>query len=410
MKRIFFLALIVILIITGFLMFTESKEVGNEIIDDGLYGIENMEFKDPREAAELFFQREYDSIMEHSDDEIKIIEGGITNFEKVNSYSGYLDGQLDVFKLEYKIKAEDPEMFNVIEYNEDNSITHAKMSLGKPLIVFENKNNLNKFMGLIYLGEIGNESTIGIEIELIKFLEEKGLKLKETFGGNHNLVEYKLREGGTYKILLSQPIKDGKEGIWAIDRWMDNHGNIYFPYIESDLNLQEYYSAIQERVDQDEDKNLLDYEYVALDFIQNYAGINFDIDIKLDEFYTLPINKYYGYVMDIKKYEWGENNFIDFDKVEFLTEEDEERLKELEIDPNILPNGYHINNPSSYPDSFIIEKDKNTKFYIIDDSGVSLKEVKEPEFIEYAKENKDRLYEIVEEGFDLIKVSEVYLP
>ena len=406
-----FLVLAVIIILTGFFMFTKSKEFSNGITDDELYGIQNMEFKDPREAADIFFQREYDSIIESSDDEINILEKGITNFEKVYSYSGYLDGELDVYKLEYKIEAEDPDMFNVIEYDQNNSITQAKMSLGSPLMIFENTGKTNRFMGLIYPGEIGNESISGIEIELIKFLEEKGLKDRETFEGNHNLVEYKLRQGGSHKILLSQPIKQGKDGIWAIDRWMDNHGNIYYSYIESDLDLKTYYSQLQEKVDSGGDENLLDYEYVALEFIQNPIGIEFTTDIRLDEFYALPINKYYGYIMEIKKYEWSEDNFIDMDKVEFLNMvDDEERLKELGIDTNILPNGYHINNPSSYPESFIVEKDKGTKFYIIDDLGVNLKEVEEEEFVQYTKENKDRLYEVVEEGFNIIKVSEVYLP
>ncbi|NLP45665.1 MAG: hypothetical protein GX347_01300, partial [Epulopiscium sp.] len=121
--------LITIVIIIGFFMFTKSRQ-HQEMTNDSLYEIENREFKDPRKAADLLFKKEYEAVLNHSDDGIKILEKGITHFEKIYSYTGYLNGDIDIYKWEYKIKAEDPEMFNVIEYQEDNSITEEKMSLG----------------------------------------------------------------------------------------------------------------------------------------------------------------------------------------------------------------------------------------------------------------------------------------
>lgn len=402
--------LIIIVIIIGFFMFTKSKQ-HQEMTNDSLYEIENREFKDPREAADLLFKKEYETVLNHSDDGIKILEKGITHFEKIYSYTGYLNGDIDIYKWEYKIKAEDPEMFNVIEYQEDNSITEEKMSLGKPLLIFKNNGNTHKFMGIIYLGERGgNETKIGVEIELIDFLENKGLKAKETFTGNHHVAEYKLREGGSYKILLSQPAKEGEDGIWCVDRWMDNHGMMYYEYIESELDLKTYYNQIQGKADAGKDKSRLDYKDVALNFIKNNAkdyDFDYSLNVTLEDFYTLPVNQYYGYIMETKKYEWSENNFIDFDKVEFLTLEDKERLHDLEIDENRLADGYYINNPTSYPDSFIIEKDKDTKFYVLDDSGKNNKEIGEKDFIEYVKNNKNNLYKIVEIGFDVIEIREI---
>ena len=83
------------------------------------------------------------------------------------------------------------------------------------------------------------------------------------------------------------------------------------------------------------------------------------------------------------------------------------RLHDLAIDENRLADGYYINNPTSYPDSFIIEKDKDTKFYVLDDSGKNNKEIGEKDFIEYVKNNKNNLYKIVEIGFDVIEIREI---
>ncbi len=115
--------------------------------------------------------------------------------------------------------------------------------------------------------------------------------------------------------------------------------------------------------------------------------------------------------MELVKYDWSEDYTVHFDKAEFLHNVDPgdlERLKELGVDPNKLDNGFYIHNPTSYPDSFKIDKD--TEFYIIDHSTAKAIKVSEDEFIEHYNKNKDALYMLEDESFKLIKVMEIYLP
>lgn len=58
---------------------------------------------------------------------------------------------------------------------------------------------------------------------------------------------------------------------------MDNNGNLYFDYIDSDLELYDYYKNLQ----YSEYENYLNYRAVALDFIKNKQGIYYAQDYNL---------------------------------------------------------------------------------------------------------------------------------
>lgn len=428
------LVLIFILVITGFFIFSKPKTPGLQVnISEGMedeYGLYNKIFEDPREAVDIILEREVERVKEYTRQDINIEEAQVTNFKWLYHYEDYLDMPIEVFDFAYRIEGKELLDYPFTDIHPDGSLTEEGLGTGRPLLAFaivDYKDYRNgtyilpkyEFLGFIYYGELYSNTKAEIEIGLIELLENLGLKEYGTFPGDHILVEYKLRQGETYKLLLSQPAKSGQEGIWCVDRWMDNNGNLYHPIIKGKLSLKEYYGQIQDQVDGGQDLDLLKGEEVALNFVRDYLNIDyakdysfpFKKDASVEDFLVKPVNEYYGYIMELVEYDWSDSLFIHFDKLEYLHSvkaEDVERLKELGVDPDELNNGYHIHNPSSYPETFKIEED--TKFYLIDYSNVSQMEVSLEEFIEFYEENQDTLFMVEDSGSKLRKLAQVYLP
>lgn len=428
------IVLIVVVVVSIFFIFTRPKDdenVNNYVgeVENDEYGLYNRTFKDPRDVAKIIFNKELEKVKEHIHENVKIEEAKITKFKGLYSYEGYLDNPIGVFAFEYIIKGKELLDYPFVDIAADGAITEENLGVGKPLLAFaivDGKYKNGKyiggkyeFLGFIFCGEFYLDTKAEIEIGLNELLENRGLKGPEIFPGNHILSENKLKEGGTHKLLLSQPAKTGKGGIWCVDRWMDENGNMYYNIIPSDLSLKEYYAEIQEQVDNGENQDLLDGEKVALKFIEEHLGpsyakayrFEFYENASIDDFLIKPTNQYFGYIMELVKYDWSENYTVHFDKAEFLHNVDPgdlERLKELGVDSNKLDNGYYIYNPTSYPASFTIDED--TEFYIIKLGDTHAVKVSEDEFIEHYNKNKDALYMLEDENFKLRKVMEVYLP
>lgn len=89
----------------------------------------------------------------------------------------------------------------------------------------------------------------GQEIALRKFFKGKGILPHETFSGNHILVKFILTTGETSQLLLSQPVKQGEQGIWTVERWMDTRGNEYYETPETEETLAAYYAGLQAGAD-----------------------------------------------------------------------------------------------------------------------------------------------------------------
>ena len=417
------LILVIVVVISAFFIFTKPKVNGEDIIghvEDDEYGIYNKKFKDPREVADIIFNKELEKVKEYTREDVKIEEAKITKFEGLYSYEDYLDNSIEVFEFEYIIRGKELLDYPFVDISNDGALTEENLrGIGKPLLAFLNKGNKYEFLGFIFSGELYSDSKAEIEIGLNELLENRGLKGPEIFPGNHIISENKLKEGGTHKLLLSQPAKTGKGGIWCVDRWMDENGNMYYNVIPSNLSLKEYYAKLQEQVDNGENQDLLDGEKVALKFIEDHLGpsfaktyrFKFQKNASVEDFLVKPTNQYFGYIMELVKYDWSEDYTVHFDKVEFLHDVDPgdlERLKELGVDPNRLDNGFYIYNPTSYPASFTIDED--TEFYIIKLGDTQPVKVSEDEFIKHYNENKDALYMLEDEDFKLLKVVQRYLP
>lgn len=74
-------------------------------------------------------------------------------------------------------------------------------------------------------------------------------------------------------LILSQPVTRGDKGIWCVERWKDDNGNIY-PYFpaEDGIPSAQYYSGLQAGSDTGRDTSWLDPEQAALAFAKKYFG------------------------------------------------------------------------------------------------------------------------------------------
>ena len=108
----------------------------------------------------------------------------------------------------------------------------------------------------------------------------------ETYSGEHRYLRYypyrAYPEVDTtenkemyYTIMLSQPVKQGSEGIWCVERVYDaaEYGYIYaiFPR-EDDRSAMEVYAELQASADEGNDRELLDPLRVALEFVKARYG------------------------------------------------------------------------------------------------------------------------------------------
>jgi len=72
-----------------------------------------------------------------------------------------------------------------------------------------------------------------------------------------------------WTLILSQPVKQGDTGIWCVERWKDQNGNIY-TYFPDDNGTPstKYYAERQAECDSGSDMSWLDPKQVALAFVK----------------------------------------------------------------------------------------------------------------------------------------------
>ncbi|HOM43610.1 MAG TPA: hypothetical protein PK481_08765, partial [Bacillota bacterium] len=72
-----------------------------------------------------------------------------------------------------------------------------------------------------------------------------------------------------WTLILSQPATQGDTGIWCVERWKDQYGNIY-PYFpdEKGIPSKEYYAALQAECDAGKDTAWLEPKQAALAFVK----------------------------------------------------------------------------------------------------------------------------------------------
>ena len=395
------------------------------------------------DCANLYIEQEiehYENI-EQNGDSIKIIDSKITKLEKIAQFDNLMEDHVEVWQLEYRLKPDDISKIVLAGgMNEIDGWVTDESSMGHPLLVFTYKTKQLKYLGNMWSGDGANgniETLAGQEILTRVFLEDKGLIPNESYEGEHAIAEFIMSTGETGKLLLSKPIKQGKDGIWCVERWMDGNGTVYyevprtnetpgvinygFSEIEkTEKGIEDYYAQLQELSKEDTYKWLRDAKIVALDYINNVLNQPYTIeqlkleikeDAKLEKFYETPTSEYIGYISNFLK---DGKTFFYLDRVEWLSGiKDSDRLKELGIDPLMLDNGYYIYNPATYPDFF--QTNEKSKFYIIDwgetlsEKEVSLEQFKE--FIDHLeKVNSNIPFRVTTKDGYVKEIREQYIP
>ena len=372
--------------------------------------------------ANKYMQGKIENIESSEFTDVKIVDSKITKLEIVGTFDNLLPYPIEIWTLEYRLKPDD--MNNVMlagGMNEIDGWITEDSSMGKPMMVFSYKNftkNKNpEYLGNIWNGEMDLSNLAGQETALRILLEGKGLLPNETYSGNHVLVKFQLSTGETCQLLLSQPVKKGDSGIWCVERWMDGTGNLYYERPITDKMISEYYQELQDDVDSGQRSELMDPLYVALDWINNDLGQNVTID-QLDsdfsatakDFMKSPESTYLGYISD---FTIGDNSnpYFHLDQVEWLTEEDAERLKALNINPKDLDNGYYIYNPNNYPMFHQVTED--TTYSIIDWAGdAKQKTVSFDEFLDSFEKYGETMppYRVVTKDGYVTSITEHYIP
>lgn len=345
----------------------------------------------------------------------KIVDSKITKLERLSTFENILPSSIELWCIEYRLKPEDMSKVIVAGGMQeiDGWITEDG-SMGKPILVLSYEGDNLKQLGILYTSEYKLDTLAAQETAVRNMLESKGLLPNETYKGNHVVIKFPLSTGEISQLLLSQPVIQGNKGIWTVERWMDGNGTIYYEYPETDIKIGEYYKDLQKQFENGESIYLGNPVEVGYDFIINYLGQILvrkgDLIIKdpatIEDFMEPPISHHIGYISELSL----EENLFHLDRVEFLGLEDEERLKELNINPNELPNGFYIHNPNSYPDSLFLSDE--TEYYLINWHDIATpKSVTKKDLIEYIEgSDYDPLFNIFTKDGYVIKIEEQYIP
>ena len=348
----------------------------------------------------------------------KIIDKKITKLEKMASFDELLpSAKLELWSLEYRLKPED--MSKIVlagGMNEVDGWITEETSMGKPILVFSYDKSAPQFLGALWSGETDLSTLARQETALRNFLETRGKLPGETYGGNHMVVKFPVFTGETYKLLLSQPVVQGEQGIWCVERWMDGNGTVYYVVPDTDTKIADYYKELQKQSDEGHNPSLSDPLQVAMDYIKNGLGqvqvsedtLVQEVPATIEDFIKTPESEFIGFISNFQIDKNSKTSF-NLDPIEWLTLEDAERLKELNINPDIdMPNGFYIYNPDSHPMFFQVAED--AKYYIINWKNLSHKSVSVEDFKEYIEQYDLRPFIIVTKDGYVQSIKERYKP
>ena len=249
-------------------------------------------------------------------------------------------------------------------------------------------------------------------------LEEKGYLTPETYPGNHIIVDVSLHQQKGYsdqRLLLSQPAKQGADGIWCVERWSDELGHLYYNYV-SGAEEDVYYAEQQAQCDEGHKVGLLNPEDVAMTFLRDEMGLwsvtTDDIVVRegtLEDFYGDMSSKQFGYILELD----FENEWLRLNEAQWYTEENRERLAQVHLDPNMeMPNGYYIR---TWENDRTMDMGKRPEILVVEftENGVEQKQLKSWKELQKHLEEEGGGYLpfwITSENGVVTKVEEQYVP
>lgn len=373
---------------------------------------------DERDLAEAYVEENIFSLEKGPEPVPKITASRITKLERLQTFDNLLPSTLALWELEYRLKPDNPEQaLRSGNLNLENGWITEETSMGKPLLIFSYEQGSPKMMGVLYSsGETEDFSTeSGRETALRKFLESSGRLPHPSYKGDHALVLFPMSTGETAQLLLSQPADPGPTGIWAVERWKDSNGNEYLVTPPAEGSVTDYYLNLQADADSGRSVQLLDQAKVSLSFIKGELGQpitsadQLEIRPYSDEAYAAsPESRLTGYIRtsDLN------NRRIGFDQVEWLTDQDGERLKRLGIDPERdMPNGFYILNKYDVIDPYEVNTGAVYEIQDLEAPG-TLKPVTAAELTEHLSRQSgtEALYAITTQDGRVTRITEQYLP
>ena len=232
-----------------------------------------------------------------------------------------------------------------------------------------------------------------------------------SYPGSHALYVFELTDGTSRTVILSQPIRQGASGIWCVERMVDEHGAAHTNMTDTD-----YYAECQRRADEGvgfgegvyEGGFFLHAEAAALRYLElNYEQVRHDIASALLLLY--PSYELKGSIIHRAT---AKPDTIWFSEVEWLSSEDTERLNALNIDSQVLPNGFYVRETHAGPQ--VYGTGENVTVSIIDwyNNGQSYKAVSFSEFEALLGDENEypRLWRLTFENGLVSKITEQYLP
>ena len=374
-----------------------------------------------------------DYVKEHLEEDIKfyesyskIVESKITKIEKLSTFDTLFPTPVELWSIEYRMKPEDiNKITDKLDIGTvDGWITETGYR-GRPLMILTHEDGRLNKIKTVYSNELdlfqyNMNKLLRQEIAIRTVLENDGLLPKETYSGQHVVINFTFSNGEACKMLLSQPVIQGNKGIWAVERLMDGSGMIYHEYPNTDMKTKDYYKSLQKQYDNGDKLYLgdvaeLGYKYILENLNLNDTTIRkSDLIVKnpasIEDFIQTPISQYIAYVVEIS----SDMKQIDIDYVEWLTQKNMERLKELSIDSISLPNGFYIHNPNVNTYSFTLSDE--TEYYVLNWNELngefdSPKSVTKEELIDYIDSLAYKpLFNIFTKDGYVIKIEERYVP
>ncbi|QEH67190.1 M56 family metallopeptidase [Cellulosilyticum sp. WCF-2] len=366
-------------------VFGKQQEVTNKQEVEEMRPTPQMEASPIQEYAEQYVAEMFESYSKYTT--FKLVDSKITALNKIATFTHLTNAPIELWAIEYRLLPDN--IGNVLLAGGMNTIDGwitENGDMGKPILVFSIENGGPEYLGVLRSGYLGNTLS-GQEVALRQFLEKSGKLPKETYSGEHILVKFPLSTGETCKLLLSQPAQKGSGGIWCVERWMDGNGSIYYDDPQVDTILMEYYEGMQEAYDKGEMPWLVDTKNVALKYTNKvlgqmltYKDIELIENASLSDFQQLPVSIYFGYISDFQL----DTELFHFDRAEWVTSSQEERMNELNLSDADMPNGFYIYNPKHYLDTFIVNE--YTQYHF-------MKKAKESdELNEYTTTDKNEFY------------------
>ena len=188
---------------------------------------ENVVYKNYKEGAEAYME----AIQEKQN--FEIIHSKLDTFRKLNTFESILDTPVELWQLKFRLK---PKSMKEAEKN----LVDFAQEKGWITELYSDK-SLNTFLmftkkgdKLYYLGNLNDmyidysqSSILDQEHGIRTVLEELKLKPKVSFEGKYFMAEFQFPSGDVAKLLLSKPIKQDDSGIWVVERWIDQYGQVH---------------------------------------------------------------------------------------------------------------------------------------------------------------------------------------